>query len=87
MLKDEISDTSSKMQTLQRELISSLSDTEKFVRVFQYMEFARNCMLAGIREQYPSCSEEELWKRFAVRTISKEFTIKEFNWDPEVEGY
>lgn len=80
-------DTSLEMAELQKELISSLSDNEKLLKVLQYMEFARNCMLAGIKEQYPDCTEEELWKRYAARTIGKEFTIREFNWDPETKGY
>lgn len=87
MPKDYLSDTSPQALSLQRELVSSLSESEKLYRVFQYMDFARNCMIAGINEQFPNCSEEELWKRFAARTIGKDFTIREFNWNPETEGY
>lgn len=40
------------------------------------MEFARNLMIAGIKEKYPNASEEEVLKRYAARTIGREFRVK-----------
>ena len=67
--------------------LDAMSPAEKLLRCIQLSNGVRGFVIAGIEQRYPTASVEEVRKRFAALTLGKEFTVKQFGWDPEVEGY
>ncbi|MFH0926024.1 MAG: hypothetical protein V1872_10425 [bacterium] len=47
------------------------------------------CQLAltGLKRRYPNMSEEEEKKRMAGLFLGRDWAIKLFGWDPDINGY
>ncbi len=59
-------------------------------RVMQFINLnisARAMVLAGIKSRYPRADKVELRKRLAAILLGDEFVRKQYNWNPEIEGY
>ncbi len=80
-------DTLTSNGELQVRLLASLSPSERMERFFSLFQTSRAFLSAGIKARYPRCSEIEFRKRKASLLLGRDFAIKQYGWDPEIEGY
>jgi hypothetical protein len=48
---------------------------------------AYDLAMAGLRQRYPSATDDELRKRYAALVLGREASMALFGWDPEREGW
>jgi len=79
-------DTSPEAWEVQLRILREMSAEEKLRQVCALNAAVRELAMSGLRERYPSASEEELLKRYAALVLDRETVIRVYGWDPEVEG-
>jgi hypothetical protein len=55
---------------------------EKIRAVFALNDLVRRIAEAGIRAQYPTASESEIFLRSAARRLDRDTMIRVYGWDP-----
>ncbi|MDZ4774598.1 MAG: hypothetical protein SGI72_15835 [Planctomycetota bacterium] len=48
---------------------------------------SRELTLTQLRERYPFADENELQIRLAARLYGRDFTLRWFDWDPQLQGW
>ena len=85
--KVPLDDTDPAFKQMYYQRLSTMSAGEKIQRMSALSEMATCFVLGGIKERYPAADEQELKVRYAAIICGREFVMKHFQWDPEVEGY
>lgn len=60
-----------------------MSAAEKFAALQRLMEMADAVAEAGIRREFPSADDREVFLRLAARKLDRETMIKVYDWDPD----
>ena len=86
-MKTQSADTSPEAEQFLIERLRELPPWRKLKQVAQLTEMVRNLSLAGIKMRYPHASPEEVHRRQAALWLGREWSIRLYGWDPEIEGY
>jgi hypothetical protein len=67
-----INDTTEEARLIQMDLYRRMSPAKKIEMVFDAIRTGQLLAMAGIRMQYPSASEDEVWHIWAKRHLGEE---------------
>ena len=68
-------------------LLKEMTASERMGKFVSLFKAARTFFNAGLHSRYPNASHEEFKMRKAALLFGREYAIKRFNWDPDIEGY
>ena len=85
--KIPLDDTDPIFKEMYYQKLRAMSVGERVKRMSALSDMATCFTLGGIRARYPSADEKELKIRYAAIAYGREFSIRNFQWDPELEGY
>jgi hypothetical protein len=71
-----VSDTTSQIKKIQRDIYRRLTPARKIEMVFDAYRTGQLLSMAGIRNQYPSAGENEVWHIWAKRHLGKKLYNK-----------
>ncbi|HEY5503580.1 MAG TPA: hypothetical protein VIK28_00370 [Sedimentisphaerales bacterium] len=74
-----ISDTTTQAEEVQFDLYRKMSPSRKIELVFDACRTGQLLSMAGIKSQYPSASEDEVWHIWAKRHLGEELYNKVYD--------
>lgn len=80
-------DTSRESLDILYQSINKLNLNQRLQKFINLNSTTKNFLSAGILKRHPNTTDDLLRKRMAALKYGRDFTIKYYNWDPEVEGY
>ena len=80
-------DTSRAAEELQFEGYRKMEPWQKLAIIDDLNRMVEGLARVGIRERHPAATEEEVRLRLAALRYGREFTMRWFAWDPDVEGW
>jgi hypothetical protein len=64
-----------------------MSIEERLERSLALCDITRKFVMAGILQRNPGIDPHEIRMRFAALTLGRDFTVRQYGWDPDVHGY
>ena len=83
----QFSDTSPEMDRKLIEMIASMTPEQRLKKLGSLSDFVKQAVIAGILQDFPDSSEEEIRQRYIARTYGNEISSRFFNWDISKKGY
>jgi len=80
-------DTSREAEEFQLEGYRKMEAWQKLAILDDLNRMVEGLARAGIRERHPDATEEQVRLRLAALRHGREFTIRWFGWDPDIEGW
>jgi hypothetical protein len=72
-----------KAERVQFELLRKMTPAEKLECVRGLTFAVQQLAFAGLREQYPDASDDELWLRLAARRLGPDLVKKIYGWEAD----
>ena len=82
-----MNDTDPYIVNLKFKKLAAMRPEEKMERFFKLCSAARKLVVAGIDQRYPNICPQEKEKRLGAILLGREFTLHQYDWDPDIEGY
>ena len=83
----QLSDTSPEMDRKLNEMIAAMTPEERLLRLGSLSDFVKQAVIAGILQDFPNISEEEVRQHYVARTYGNDISSRFFNWDISKQGY
>ena len=80
-------DTEISSSRLQIRRLAEMTASERMQRFFSHFSASRAFVSAGLHLRYPDSSDEELKKRHAAIFLGRDYALRVYQWDPQIEGY
>ncbi|MDD5134330.1 MAG: hypothetical protein PHP01_02820 [Phycisphaerae bacterium] len=74
--KTKLTDTPKEILEIQYDLYRKMSPAKKFRIICDAYSFGQSLAMAGIRMQYPSANQDDVWKIWAKRHLGEELYNK-----------
>jgi hypothetical protein len=72
-----------KAERVQLDLLRKMTPAEKLECVRRLTIAVQELAFAGLREQYPYASDDELWLRLAARRLGPDLMKKIYGWEAD----
>ena len=72
-----------KAERVQLDLLRKMTPAEKLECVRRLTIAVQELAFAGLREQYPDASDDELWLRLAARRLGPALMKKIYGWEAD----